>query len=408
MKKLLLSIFTLTTLAGFSQWQPTSIFFQGENLTYAFGKILSSDDGFNTYQHSTTDGVSWSTAGVSGVPTTGLRFGVLNGSTLYAHYNDKIYQSANGTSWSLMTAATATSDVVKSMCVVNGTVLATTSPQSGVSSKILELSGSNWVLRASHSGTIISVIQNMGNILWAGTSTTLTLKSTNGGISFTSGTGTLNPSATYNKYARCLASTSSAYYMGNDGGRIYKSTDAGLSWGPAYTVGAPSSSSISDFYITPSNAILVACDSGFVYSLDGTTWTKDNAGFGYTGPTLNDQLLKVTMSANNIIVSTKNGKVYYRTASQILSGINEITPVAVKSIVYPNPSYEFITIEASDLQFETKCEIKITDMLGREISNIEMKNGRASTSLDNFSKGVYTYSIYNNSTVVSKGKLVVN
>ncbi len=258
MKKLLLTVLTVISLTAFSQWQSTTILFQGENLTYAFGKVLASDDGFNTYQFSTTEAVSWSTTGVTGIPTTGLRFGVLNGTTLYAHFNDKIYQSTNGTAWSLMTAATATSDVVKSMCVVNGTVLATTSPQSGTSSKIFELSGSNWVLRASHSGTIISVIQNMGNILWAGTTATLALKSTNGGITFTSGTGTLNPSAGYHKYARCLASTPTAYYMGNDGGRIYKSTDNGLSWGASYSALAPSSSAVSDFYVTPTNAILAA------------------------------------------------------------------------------------------------------------------------------------------------------
>lgn len=409
MKKLLLSILSICSVQAFSQWQPTSIFFQGENLTYAFGKAIACDDGFSTLQHSSDDGATWVTTGVSGVPSTGLRFGTLNGSTLYAHYNDKIYQSTNGTSWSLMTAATATSDVVKSMCVLNGTVFATTSPQSGTSSKIFQLNGSSWTLKASHSGTIFTIIRGVSGSLLAGTTSTLVMKSTNAGMSFAASSGTLNPTNFYDKYTRSLGATSTAVFMGNDGGRIFKSTDGGTTWAPSYNSGAGSSSSISDIFITPNNAILVACDSGFVYSLDGVTWNKNNSGFSYSGGVLQDQLLAVTMSANSVIVSTKTGKVYYRAASQLgLLGINEISSNAVESKAYPNPSNGSTTIEADDLMFGKNCEVKIIDMLGREISVVEMKNGKAELNLVAFAKGIYTYNVYNNNVVVSKGKLVVN
>lgn len=408
MKKLLLSILTITSFSAFSQWTASTIFFQGENLTYAFGKAIACDEGFNTLQYSTNDGVAWSTTGVTGLPTTGLRFGTLNGSTLFAHYNDKIYQSTNGTSWSLMTAATATNDIVKSMCVLSGTVFATTSPVSGSSSKIFQLVGSSWNLKATHSGTIFTILRGISGSLWAGTTSTLVLKSTNAGTSFAASNGTLSPSAFYDKYARSLGATSSAMFMGNDGGRIFKSTDGGTTWAPSYNSGAGSSSSMSDIFITPTNAVLVACDSGFVYSLDGVTWSKNNLGFAYSGGVLQDQLLAVTMSANNIIVSTKSGKVYYRPASQVLAGIKEINLISIESKVYPNPANDFTTIEASDLMFEKNCEVRVTDVLGRDISISELKNGKAEMNLSNFSKGIYTYNIYNNKTVVSKGKLVVN
>jgi hypothetical protein len=409
MKKLLLSILIITSLTSYSQWQATSIFFQGENLTYAFGKAIACDDGFNTLQHSSDGGVTWLTSGVSGVPSTGLRFGTLNGSTLYAFYNDKIYQSTNGTTWSLMTAATATNDVVKSMCVHNGTVFATTSPQSGVSSKIFQLSGSSWTLKATHTGTILTIIRSISGNLWAGTTNTLALKSSNAGTSFAASNGTLSPSAFYDKYARALGATPTAMFMGNDGGRIFKSADGGNTWAQSYNSGASSSSSVSDIFITPTNAILVACDSGFVYSLDGVTWSKNNLGLGYSMGALQDQLLAVTMSANNVIVSTKSGKVFYRAASQLgLVGINESILTSIESKVYPNPANDFTTVEANDLMFEKNCEVKITDVLGRDISVTEMKNGKAELNLSNFSKGIYTYSVYNNKTVVSKGKLVVN
>ncbi len=409
MKKLLLSIFTIASLTSFSQWTASSIFFQGENLTYAFSKALASDDGFNTYQFSTTEGASWSTSGVTGVPSTGLRFGVLNGSTLYAHFNDKVYQSSNGTSWTLMTGVITSTDVIRSMCVHNGTVFATASPASGSISRLYQLSGSSWALKATHSGTILTIIRSASGALLAGTTNTLILKSTNNGTSFAASSGTLNPSAFYDKYARSMGATSTALFFGNDGGRIFKSTDGGTTWAPSYNSGASSSSSVSDIFITPTNAILVACDSGFVYSLDGVSWSKNNLGLAYSAGALQDQLLAVTMSANNVIVSTKSGKVYYRAASQLgLVGINEISLNSIESKVYPNPANDFTTIEANDLMFEKNCEVKVTDVLGRDISTTEMKNGKAELNLINFSKGLYTYSVYNNKTVVSKGKLVVN
>ena len=408
MKKLLLSILSIVSFSAFSQWQPTSIFFQGENVSYAFTKALASDDGFNTYQSSANEGVSWSSTGVTGVPSTGLRFGVLNGATLYAHFNDKIYKSTDGLSWSSMTAATTATDVIRSMCVHNGTVFATSSPASGTFSRIYELSGSSWNLKSTQSGTILTVMRSISGSLFAGTSGTLVVKSTNNGATFSASSGTLNPVNSYDKYARSLGATSTAMFFGNDGGRIFKSTDGGNTWGVTYNSGAPSSSSISDIFITPSNAILVACDSGFVYSLDGITWNKSNLGLTYSSGALQDQLFQITMSTNNIIVSTKSGKVFYRPASQVLAGIKEIVLENVKSKVYPNPADGFAIIEANELMFNNKCEVKLNDILGREVGVFEMKEGKADLNLENFSKGLYTYSVYNNKTIVSKGKLVVN
>lgn len=410
MKIFLLSVLSVISLSAFSQWQPTSILSQGENISAGFSRALACDEGFNTYQTSTDGGVTWSTTGVSGVPSTGLRFGTLNGSTLYAHYNDKIYQSTNGTTWSLMTGAINSSDIIRSMCVHNGTVFATGSPASGTISRLYELSGSSWALKATHNGTIIVAIRSGSGALFAGTTGTLVMKSTNNGSTFAASNGTLNPVNFYDKYARSLGATSTALFFGNDGGRVFRSTDGGSSWSVSYNSGAPSSSSINDIYISSSNAILVACDSGFVYSLNnGANWYKKNSGLAYNmSGALTDQLLQVTMSGTNVIVSTKGGKVYYQSAAQLLTGITEIENTTIKSLVYPNPANDHATIEASELMFEKNCEVKVIDVLGREVSAVEMKNGKAELNLSSLAKGIYTYSIYNNKTAVSKGQLVVN
>ena len=77
-----------------------------------------------------------------------------------------------------------------------------------------------------------------------------------------------------------------------------------------------------------------------------------------------------------LILFWKNGKVYYRAASQLL-GVKELEITLVESKVYPNPADGFAVIEANDLMFNDKCEVKLNDILGREVGVIEMKEGKA-------------------------------
>lgn len=406
MKKLLLSVLSIVSLSVAAQWQATTIFTSGEDCTTAFGKVLVADDASNALVTSTDDGASFSTA--TGVPSTGLNFGVLNGTTLYAYKNNTIYSSTTGTSWTAMnTAALAANDVVKGMAVVNGTVLAATNPVSGVSSKMYELSGSAWVLRSSMTGTLISTIKNLNGTLWAGTTSTLVLKSANGGISFTAGASSLNPTNWYDKYVFCLGSTPTAIFFGTYGGRVFRSTDNGTTWSVSYNVSNGSTFSISDMYTTTSNNLLVACDSGFVYTTNsGTSWSKSNAGFVYSN--LDHQLGKVTANANYIFASSKNGKFFRRPIAQIFSGINENSLATVESKVFPNPSSEKTTISADDLINEDNCSVKLFNVLGQEITEVKMINGKAVINVSGMATGLYAYSLYNNKQVVGSGKLVVN
>lgn len=406
MKKLLLSVLSIISLSAVSQWQATSIFTTGEDCTTAFGKVLVADDASNALVTSTDDGASFSTA--TGVPASGLKFGVLNGTTLYAYKNNTIYSSTAGTSWTAMnTSAMATNDVVKGMAVVNGTVLAATNPVSGVSSKMYELSGSAWVLRSSMTGTLISTIKNLNGTLWAGTTSTLVLKSANGGITFTAGASSLNPPNWYDKYVFCLGSTPTAIFFGTYGGRVFKSTDNGATWATSYNVSNGSTFAISDMYTTTSNNLLVACDSGFVYTTNsGTSWSKSNAGFNYSA--LEYELGKVTANANYIFASTKNGKFFRRPIAQIFSGINENSLTSIESKVFPNPSNDKTTISADDLINESNCAVKLFNVLGQEITEVKMNNGKALIAVSDIAAGLYTYTIYNNKQVVGNGKLVVN
>lgn len=409
MKKLLLSLLAILSFNAYSQsqWTVTTIFSTGDDCFNAFGKVLAADLGTSTLDASSDNGSTWANSN-TGIPSTGIKFGTLNGTILYGYYNDKIYQSTTGNNWTLMSGSQiTTSDVIKSMCVVNGTVFATTSPLSGISSKLFYLSGTTWTLKQSFPSVIYTVIRPSGGTLWAGTTATLVMKSTNGGNTFTNSSGTLNPPNWYQKYVFSFGATNTGLFAGTYDGKIIRSLDGGTTWTTAYNTGNGSTFAISDIFIMPNNNILVASDSGFVYSSDnGSTWGKSNLGFTYS--TFDYELAKVTANSTHIFVATKGGKIYRRLISQIFSGINENSLVSIESKVFPNPSSGNTTIQADELMNKENCSVKLHDVLGREIAEVEMLSGKANIDVDKFQKGLYTYTIYNKSHPVGKGKLLIN
>ncbi|MBK7666365.1 MAG: T9SS type A sorting domain-containing protein [Sphingobacteriaceae bacterium] len=414
MKKLLLSIFTITSFTAFSQWSVTAVFSTGEDCFYGLGKVLASDASSNALVASSDEGATFPSSNV-GVPGSGLSFGAVNGGTIYAYRNTGIYSSTTGNNWTAMTtsAMSATTEVIKDIAVISSnSVFAVTNPISGNGIKIYQLSGTTWNFKANipvGTAPLSLCMENMNGELWIGTTTTLNIKSTNGGTSWAAANGTLSPTNWWDKYVLCEGATSTTLFFGTYGGRLFKSTDGGSTWQTTYSIATGNTISISDIYVINNNEILMGCDSGFVYTKNGgSTWTKSNLGFTYSGGVLQDPLAKVTASANYVFAATKNGKVYRRLKSEVFAGINELNLITIESKVYPNPANDFTTVEAKDLMFQKNCEVKITDVLGRDISITEMKNGKAELNLSNFSKGLYTYSVYNNRTVVSKGKLVVN
>jgi hypothetical protein len=409
MKKTLLSILSMMSLAVFSQWQSTPIFFEGQDCITAFGKLFSSQTSFNNLHVSTDEGASFNTSntGLSG----GVKFGLVNAGTLYAFGGNNIYQSTTGNNWTVMTAATATNDVVKAMAVVNGTVLALTNPISGVSSKIFKLSGSNWVLHSSSASLLYTTIKNLNGTLFAGTTATCVLKSTDGGLTFTNASTGIAPLTNFfDKYIVTFGSTSSAIFCSTLGGRVFTSTNGGTSWSLVYTIGNGSSTiGISDFYTTPLNAILMAGDSGVVCSIaNGVagSWVKYNTGLSTVSG--NYQTIKLAATANYLIVTDRDGKLMRRALSEFPLSLNENTINNLASNVFPNPATDVVTIKTEALEFETHCEVRLKDILGHEIGTYKMTTGEAKLDLKNYNKGIYTYQVFKSNKAVSSGKLIVN
>lgn len=408
MKKLLLPVLSLCVLSGFSQWQSTTNY-SGKDIYYAFGKVLESDVNSSGLTASSDDGSTWSSSNI-GVPSSGLNFGTYNSGTLYGFKDNTIYQTASGNGWALMASATTTADAVKSMAAINGTVLAASDPVSGPGYKIWYLNGSSWALKSSSANGLLTCIRNLNGTLWAGTTNTCVMMSNDGGMTFTNSSVGMTTTSGSEKYINCLASISTTLFAGSHMGKIYRSTNNGVSWNVAYNIGNGSTTiDINDFFIAPNGSVLVACDSGFVYSVDnGSTWTKYNAGLNYSS--YENQLTHITMSPNYILATTKrsNGSVVRLPISQTAIGIRETSMPQVESKVYPNPAHQSAIIEASLLTFEDNCEVKINDALGREVGVYPMHNGQLKLDLSGFGPGLYTFSILTNKAMVSKGKLMVN
>lgn len=409
MKKTLLSILSFLSLTTFSQWQSTPITFQGQDCISAFGKLFSSQTNFNNLDVSTDEGTTFnpSNTGLS----SGVRLGLVNGPTLYAFGGNTIYQTTTGNNWAAMTSVISATDAVKAMAVMNGTVLALTNPISGVNSKIYQLNGASWALRSNFNGILYTTIKNLNNTLYAGSSATCVLKSNDAGLTFTNSSTGITPLTNFfDKYIVTMGATSSAIFCSTLGGRVFRSTDAGATWSLVYNIGNGSSTlGISDFLITPSNVILTASDSGFVYSTSNGasgSWVKDNNGLSKVNGVY--QTIKLALTPNYVITADRDGKIMRKSLVQLPLGINENTTNSFVSSVYPNPATESVNIEAVDLQDELNCDVVVRDILGREAGNYKMLNGKVRINLQSFNSGIYTYQISKNNTVLSNGKIVVN
>jgi phosphoribosylformylglycinamidine (FGAM) synthase-like enzyme len=158
------------------------------------------------------------------------------------------------------------------------------------------------------------------------------------------------------------------------------------------------------------NTVLIACDSGFVYSTDdfATTPVVDNSGLSGTQ---HQNLARIKVTSNYIVACTRPGLgtiggVFRRSNSQF-AGIKENELTKLESVAYPNPSNDRLTIEVSDLMMENNCSVKLTDMLGRDAGIYPMSEGKVVINVSNVNKGMYSYTVLKGNVPVSKGKAVV-
>lgn len=414
MKKNLLSLFLLSSLAGFSQWAYTTNN-TSNDVTTAFGKALASDGMISSTSGlyaSTDNGGTWSSSN-TGVPTSGVIFGTNDGTNLYAFRNNTVFVTTTGNNWASQASSMSSTLIIKSMTVLNGSVIASASPNSPVSFKIFQLNAGTWSLKSSPTNSaIVTSIRNLGGTLYAGTTNSSVIKSTDAGVTWTGGL-TGMPTENINKLINCLASSGNTLLCGTMGGKIVRSTDNGSTWSTVYNIGDNNGFyGINDFYIHNTSTYFAATDSGFVYTINGgNTWSRYNTGLNFGN--FENLMKRVTVSGSYIVAgvnTSSSGRVVRMPLSTIglSTGLNELHSLQYENKIYPNPASHEVTISVNELQFESNCHVKLVDALGKEISTVEMVNGIAKIDVHAFAKGIYTFHVIQNGTVKSRGKLVVN
>jgi len=417
MKKLLLSVFTLSCFAGLGQWAATTNNTSNDVIS-AFGKVFSSDcliSGTSGLYSSTDNGSTWNTSN-TGVPTQGLKFGTASSNNLYAYNNFSVYSSSTGNNWSLMSTPMTSSQTIQSMTPLsplNVTVLAAVSPTTGMGFKVYQGNGSSWILKSSPVNSCIpTVLRDLSGTLYAGTTNTSVLKSTDGGVTWTGGLAGM-PTEAPNKYISSLASSGNTLFCGTIGGKIVRSTDAGGTWTTIYNIGDNTGYyGINDFYIHNTNTIFAATDSGFVYTTNGgNTWTRYNTGLNFGN--FENLMKRVTVSGAYVVAgvnTSSSARVMRMPLSSIglTAGINELADGKPENKVYPNPTSGNVTIEVSNLTFDDNYNVKLYDVTGREVLVATMSGGKAELNLENYSKGLYTFTVSNKNNIASRGKLMVH
>lgn len=412
MKKLLLSTFIFSCGATFAQWAYTGNN-SSNDVTYAFGKTFCSDGLISNTSglYVSTDNASTWNPSNTGVPATGLVFGANDGTNLYAFRSNSVYASTTGNNWSAQASTVPSSLTIKSMAVFNGTTMAIASPNSPASIRVLHYTAGSWSIKSSPTNSVYGTcIRNLNGTLFAGTTASSVIKSTDGGVTWT-GSSVGTPTQNIHKYVQCLANSGNTFYAGTIGGRILKSTDGGATWANSYNIGDDNGFySINDFYIFNGTTVLAATDSGFVYTTNsGSSWTRYNNGLNFGN--FENLMKRITVSGAYIVAGV-NTSASARVVRLPLSAVGLTPPsglteqvLSTEVNVYPNPSSGVFTL---DLNYLSEHVVKIHDAAGREILSTKVNGGTAQLNLENYSKGLYTYTVYNNNIVVSRGKLIRN
>ena len=73
--------------------------------------------------------------------------------------------------------------------------------------------------------------------------------------------------------------------------------------------------------------------------------------------------------------------------------------------VYPNPINSFLNINLTS-NTHNAVNLKIYDLKGKEILNLNLKSDQNSIKLNGLNSGIYLYKIYNEDNLLKKGKLI--
>lgn len=96
-------------------------------------------------------------------------------------------------------------------------------------------------------------------------------------------------------------------------------------------------------------------------------------------------------------------------SAQTGEGIKSTNTDSLISNAYPNPAFEIVNIDYKLPINVTKAKIRVSNLLGLTITNIDLVNnsGKTTINVSEFKNGIYFYSLMINNTPTTTRKFVV-
>ncbi len=97
-------------------------------------------------------------------------------------------------------------------------------------------------------------------------------------------------------------------------------------------------------------------------------------------------------------------KVYYNAPANV-------GPVSIRTlgmVLFPNPANSTVNIEVKGITGGEQMSVRLIDMMGKELQNVELANGKGSINVSNLASGVYSVMLLNDGVKVASRTFVKN
>jgi len=388
-KHLLIILLSILIKSGFAQWglttAPSPYYGPWSMVTFNGKLLVSTNDGV----HSSSDVTNWIdlTNGFADSSGNAWRQVVIAGSDIYAGstLSAVIKSSDNGSTWSFDTTGLETGGYGENQInalhydMTSDHILASKGwPGYGLFYK--KPSDAAWVrVNSNNVGSsttpvlgLLSVGAGVGGAIYALTSTGIFM-SIDGGISWTQKTGTNLPIAALGgSYTGKVLETDGVNIYCATGAGLYKSSDQGNTWtridqGFAIFLAGLQPNVCSINYL---NGILYAgvivnggVDSAYSSNDGGMTWTDISDG-------LTSQVVSFHEFGGSLYAAQFGQDTLLLWGGSIPQSIEDNENGTESIQVFPNPATDYVKIQFLNWG-ETKKEIKVIDLEGRIVYNIE-------------------------------------
>jgi photosystem II stability/assembly factor-like uncharacterized protein len=188
------------------------------------------------------------------------------------------------------------------------------------------------------------------------------------------------------------------FFMGYNGQYlIERTTDGGSTWSSVYNQGG----------IGVIQGIHFDNNTGYAVGDNGTILISSDTGHTWKSKSYNtsNSLLSVAVfDTSNIVIVGQNGMALQSTPPL---DVNEAPASHSLVSLYPNPVRSGSNI-VMNMPDGTGFSIRLYNVLGEEVRNVDNINGSVSISAENLPAGTYMYHLLDKEKVITTGKFIIN